>query len=59
MTKILLRWHLTIQRGRFYYQKFHEGIEFCYDIRGKDFGYKWGLQRHIGNVHEVSKGLKK
>ena len=28
------------------------------DICGKDFAFNRGLQRHIGNVHEVRKGQK-
>ena len=32
------------------------GVEFCCDICGKDFAFKRGLRRHIGNVHEVKKG---
>ena len=35
-------------------QKIHEGIEFRCDICGKDFVFKRGLQRHIGNVHTHS-----
>ena len=34
-------------------------VEFRCDKCGKDFAFKRGLQRHIGNVHEVRKGLKK
>jgi hypothetical protein len=34
-------------------------LEFHCDICGKDFAFKRGLRRHIGNVHEVRKGLKK